>query len=38
MTAYPVIACDATVPAIGRCMTEDSPPGSPTSATEAAAC
>lgn len=35
MTAYSVIACDAKVPALGRCMTEDSPPGSPRSATEA---
>lgn len=35
MTAYAVIACDARVPGLGQCMTEDSPPGSPQDPSEA---
>lgn len=37
MTAYAVIACDAEVPGLGRCMTEDSPLGEIQSVTKARA-
>jgi hypothetical protein len=35
VSAYAVIACDAEVPGLGRCMTEDTPLGEPRTATEA---
>ncbi|MGW1102752.1 hypothetical protein [Streptomyces sp. NPDC002540] len=35
MSAYITIACDAEVPGLGQCMTEDSPIGTPQYATEA---
>lgn len=37
MSAYVVIACDAAVPGLGRCMSEDSGFGAPRTATTARA-